>query len=113
MAFLNTAWDVCGPQRACAAWCGKRTWIGGPHPALFVCPGEGVKKKSELCGNYQMSIDVLLGECAEVGSAGRRPRYLVRHPEKKDELASGAYDDQGIVQRAVRAIKRTVQSWWS
>jgi len=74
---------------------------------LFVCPGEGVKKEiGAMPGNYQMSIDVLLGECAEVEALGVGGVILFGIPEKKDELASGAYDDQGIVQRAVRAIKR-------
>jgi porphobilinogen synthase len=74
---------------------------------LFACPGEGVKKEiGAMPGNYQMSIDVVAAECAEVESLGIGGVILFGIPEKKDELASGAYDDQGIVQRAVAAIKK-------
>jgi porphobilinogen synthase len=74
---------------------------------LFACPGEGVKKEiGAMPGNYQMSIDVLAAECAEAESLGIGGVILFGIPETKDELATGAYDDQGIVQRAVRAIKQ-------
>ena len=52
-------------------------------------------------------------ECAEVESLGIGGIILFGLPETKDEMASGAYDDQGIVQRAVRAIKRECRSCWS
>jgi porphobilinogen synthase len=61
-------------------------------------------------GNYQMSIDQVVKECAEIESLGIGGVILFGLPESKDEMASGAYDDQGIVQRAVRAIKREVKS---
>jgi porphobilinogen synthase len=76
---------------------------------LFVCPGEGVKREiGSMPGNYQMSIDEIVKECAEVASLGVSGVILFGIPETKDEMASGGYDDQGIVQRAVRAIKREV-----
>jgi porphobilinogen synthase len=76
---------------------------------LFVCPGEGVKREiGSMPGNYQMSIDETVKECAEVASLGVSGVILFGIPETKDEMASGGYDDQGIVQRAVRAIKREV-----
>jgi porphobilinogen synthase len=76
---------------------------------LFVCPGEGVKREiGSMPGNYQMSIDGIVRECAEVASLGVSGVILFGIPESKDETASGAYDDQGIVQRAVRAIKAAV-----
>jgi len=59
-------------------------------------------------GNFQMSIDEIVKECAEVASLGVSGVILFGIPETKDEMASGGYDDQGIVQRAVRAIKREV-----
>ncbi len=75
---------------------------------LFVCPGEGVKKKiSSMPGNYQFSIDMLLKEMEEVESLGIPGVILFGIPEHKDELGSEAYDDQGIIQRAIRAIKST------
>jgi porphobilinogen synthase len=82
------------------------------HPAqfilpLFVCPGEGIRREiSSMPGNYQMSIDELARECAEVQSLGIGGVILFGLPETKDEMASGAYDDDGIVQRAIRALKR-------
>jgi len=76
---------------------------------LFVCPGEGVKREiGAMPGNYQMSIDEIVKECAEVASLGVSGVILFGIPETKDEMASGGYDDQGIVQRGVRAIKREV-----
>lgn len=75
---------------------------------LFVCPGEGVKKEiSSMPGNYQFSIDMLLKEMEEIESLGIPAVILFGIPEHKDEMGSEAYDDQGIIQRAVRAIKAT------
>jgi porphobilinogen synthase len=84
------------------------------HPSqfilpLFVCPGEGVRREiSSMPGNYQLSIDQFVKECEEVHSLGIGGVILFGLPETKDELASGAYDDNGIVQRAVRAAKNAV-----
>jgi porphobilinogen synthase len=76
---------------------------------LFVCPGEGIKREiSSMPGNYQMSIDQFVKECEEVQSLGIGGVILFGLPEIKDEIASGAYDDNGIVQRAVRAAKSSV-----
>ena len=57
-------------------------------------------------GNFQLSIDELVKECAEAYSLGIGGVILFGIPDAKDELASGAYDDQGIVQQAIRASKR-------
>jgi porphobilinogen synthase len=84
------------------------------HPSqfilpLFVCPGEGVRREiSSMPGNYQLSIDQFVKECEEVQSLGIGGIIVFGLPESKDEMASGAYDDNGIVQRAVRAVKRSV-----
>src|SRR5947208_15815651 len=73
----------------------------------FVCPGEGVKREiGAMPGNYQMSIDELLKECDEVESLGIGGIILFGLPDTKDEMASGAYDENGIVQRAIRAIRK-------
>jgi porphobilinogen synthase len=77
---------------------------------LFVVPGEGIKKEiSSMPGNYQMSVDKLLDEVRAVKSLGIGGVILFGIPETKDERGSGAYDDHGIVQEAVRAIKREVK----
>jgi len=74
---------------------------------LFACPGEGVRREiGAMPGNYQLSIDELVMECAEVLTLGIGGVMLFGLPESKDEIASGAYDDNGIVQRAVRALRR-------
>ena len=74
---------------------------------LFACPGRGVRKPiSSMPGNFQLSIDELLKECAEALKLGIGGVILFGIPESKDEKASGAYADDGIVQQAVRAIKR-------
>ncbi len=74
---------------------------------LFVCPGEGVRREiGAMPGNYQLSIDELVKECEQVQSLGLGGVILFGIPETKDETASEAYADDGIVQRAVRAVKR-------
>ena len=76
---------------------------------LFVCAGEGLKKEiGSMPGNYQMSIDQIVAECQELHSLGIGGVILFGIPEQKDESASGNYDPEGIVQRAVRAIKQSV-----
>jgi porphobilinogen synthase len=76
---------------------------------LFVCPGEGVRREiGAMPNNYQLSIDELVKECAEVQSLGIGGVILFGLPESKDEIASGAYDDEGIVQRAIRSLRREV-----
>jgi len=76
---------------------------------LFVCPGEKVKKEiSSMPGNYNMSVDEILKECTLVQSLGIPAVLLFGLPPHKDENASGAHADDGIVQQAVRAIKASV-----
>jgi porphobilinogen synthase len=76
---------------------------------LFVCPGSGVKKEiSSMPGNYQWSIDTLVEEVRSVKSLGIGGIILFGIPERKDDRATGAYDDHGMVQEAVRALKRAV-----
>ena len=74
---------------------------------LFVCPGEGVRREiGAMPGNYQLSIDELVKECVEVQSLGIGGVILFGLPESKDDMASGAYDENGIVQRAIRALRK-------
>jgi len=77
---------------------------------LFVCPGEGIKKEiSSMPGNYQMSIDQLVEEARTVKSLGIAGIILFGIPNHKDELATSAYEENGIVQEAIRALKRDVK----
>ncbi len=74
---------------------------------LFLVPGEGRRKEiSSMPGNFQLSIDEALRECEEARSLGLGGVLLFGIPEFKDEEATGAYLDHGIVQEGVRAIKR-------
>jgi porphobilinogen synthase len=74
---------------------------------LFICEGENVRKEiGSMPGHSQMSIDRIVAECREVRSLGIGGVILFGIPAVKDEQASGAYADDGIVQRAIRAIKR-------
>ena len=76
---------------------------------LFIVPGEGVRNPiSSMPPQCQLSIDLAVEECREIHGLGISGVILFGLPESKDEEGSGAYDDQGIVQRAIRAIKREV-----
>jgi porphobilinogen synthase len=77
---------------------------------LFVCPGEGVRKEiSSMPGVFNLSIDEAVKEARESKSLGLGGIILFGLPEKKDEVATGAWADDGIVQRATRAIKNEVR----
>jgi porphobilinogen synthase len=74
---------------------------------LFVCTGEGVRREiGAMPGNFQLSIDELVKECADIPTLGIGGIILFGLPETKDEEASGGYDENGIVPRAIRALKR-------
>jgi porphobilinogen synthase len=76
---------------------------------LFVCPGEGVRREiSSMPGNFQLSVDELVRECESAKRDGIGGVILFGIPESKNEEASGAYADDGIVQTALRALKRQV-----
>ncbi|HEX5228854.1 MAG TPA: porphobilinogen synthase [Bryobacteraceae bacterium] len=76
---------------------------------LFICPGENIRRPiSSMPGHAQLSVDQLVKECAEAHSLGIGGVILFGIPETKDEIASGAYADDGIVQQAIRAVKREV-----
>jgi porphobilinogen synthase len=76
---------------------------------LFVVPGRGVRKEvSSMPGVYQMSVENIVRECAEVQSLGIPAVIFFGIPDHKDEVGSGAYDENGVVQQAVRAVKKDV-----
>ncbi len=76
---------------------------------LFVTHGKGIKKEiSSMPGNYHFSIDKLTEEVKKARDLGIPAIILFGLPEEKDEAASEAYDDKGIVQEAIRAIKKAV-----
>ena len=76
---------------------------------LFVCPGAGVRKPiSSMPGNYQLSVDELVKEAENLKKLGIPAIILFGIPESKDELGTGAYADDGIIQQALRALKAEV-----
>lgn len=76
---------------------------------MFVCPGENVRREiSAMPGNYQLSVDQLVAEAKEAESLGIAGIILFGLPESKDPEGSDAYSDDGIVQRAIRAVKQEV-----
>ncbi|MGC2538344.1 MAG: porphobilinogen synthase [Candidatus Sulfotelmatobacter sp.] len=76
---------------------------------MFVCAGEGVRKEvRSMPGVFNLSVDEAVKEAREVHSLGVPSVILFGLPDKKDEVASGAWADDGIVQQAARAMKREV-----
>jgi porphobilinogen synthase len=73
---------------------------------LFACPGEGIVQPLEgLPGIAQRSLDALVEEAETLTALGVSAVLLFGIPEEKDEEGSGAYDDDGIVQRALRELR--------
>ena len=76
---------------------------------LFVRPGKQVRNPvKSMPGVFQLSVDELVAEAQAGYEAGVRSVILFGIPEKKDEIGSGAYDADGIVPRAIRALKERV-----
>jgi porphobilinogen synthase len=77
---------------------------------LFVCPGRGVRKEvRSMPGVFNLSVDEAVKEVQEARGLGVLSVILFGLPEKKDEVATGAWSDDGIVQQAARAIKSEVK----
>ncbi|MDP7530575.1 MAG: porphobilinogen synthase [Candidatus Scalindua sp.] len=76
---------------------------------LFVRPGDGIKNEiSSMPGNYQFSVDTLVEEVKEIATLGIPGVILFGIPSTKDESGTEAYADDGIIQKAIRAIKENV-----
>ena len=76
---------------------------------MFVCPGEGIRKEvRSMPGVFNLSVDEAVEEAREVHALGVPSVILFGLPDKKDEVATGAWAENGIVQQATRAIKREV-----
>jgi porphobilinogen synthase len=74
---------------------------------MFVCPGKNVRNPiSSMPGVSQQSVDMFLEECREVEQLGIPGIILFGIPEKKDARGTEAYADDGVVQRAVEAVRR-------
>src|SRR3984885_6087386 len=74
---------------------------------LFVCPGEGIRKEiSSMCGVCNLSIDEAVKEAESCAALGLGGLLLFGLPAEKDEQATGAWADDGIVQQALRKINK-------
>jgi len=73
---------------------------------LFVRPGRAVKKEiPSMPGNYQLSVDRLVDDVGAAADLGIRAFILFGIPDRKDATGSSAWDDDGIVQQALRALR--------
>jgi porphobilinogen synthase len=78
---------------------------------LFLCPGEGVRRPvGSMPGVFNLSIDEAVREAEQAASLGLGGLLLFGLPETKDEQGSGAWDDKGIVQQGLRALKASPAS---
>ena len=74
---------------------------------LFVVEGKKIKKEiGSMPDNFQMSVDNILRECEELGTLGINSILLFGLPQTKDAVGSGAYDTNGVIQKALREIKK-------
>lgn len=78
---------------------------------LFICPGEGVRNAvGSMPGVFNLSVDEAVREAEEAASLGIGGLLLFGLPDAKDEKGTGAWDDNGIVQRGLRALKASAAS---
>jgi porphobilinogen synthase len=76
---------------------------------FFVCPGKGIRREvSSMPGVHNLSVDEVTKEAIAAAELGVRGIILFGLPESKDELASGAYDENGVVQQAIHSIRKAV-----
>lgn len=76
---------------------------------LFACTGERVRREiSSMPGVHNLSVDEITREAAEAFEIGVQSIILFGLPASKDETATGAYAEDGIVQQAIRAVRREV-----
>jgi porphobilinogen synthase len=83
-----------------------RPSVSGLVYPMFVCPGTKVKKEvSSMPGVYQQSVDQILEECREVEALGLPAVILFGLPESKDARGTISTSTEGVVQRAIEAIR--------
>ncbi len=75
---------------------------------LFICPGKGVRNPvGSMPGVFNLSVDEAVREAEEAAKLGLGGLLLFGLPESKDEQGSGAWEENGIVQKALRALKQS------
>ncbi len=74
---------------------------------LFICPGQGVRRAvGSMPGVFNLSVDEAVNEAEEAARLGLGGLLLFGLPDAKDEQATGAWSDDGIVQQSLRALKQ-------
>ncbi len=95
-------------MRCCAGWCGRPEWTSLLIYPMFVREGSNVEEEiPSMEGQYRYSVDRMGFELERLEKAGVSNVMLFGIPEHKDEAGSGAYAEDGIVQRALKEAKRT------
>src|ERR1035441_1347101 len=75
---------------------------------LFLCPGEGVRREvGSMPGVFNLSVDEVVREAETAAELGLGGLLLFGLPETKDEQGTGAWDDNGIVQQGLRALRQS------
>ncbi len=75
---------------------------------LFICPGKGVRNPvGSMPGVFNLSVDEAVREAEEAAQLGLGGLLLFGLPESKDDQGTGAWEESGIVQQALRALKQT------
>jgi porphobilinogen synthase len=75
---------------------------------LFICPGKGVRNPvGSMPGVFNLSVDEAVHEAEEAAQLGLGGLLLFGLPESKDETGTGAWEENGIVQQALRALKQS------
>jgi porphobilinogen synthase len=75
---------------------------------LFLCPGEGIRREvGSMPGVFNLSVDEAVRDAEEASRLGLGGLLLFGLPETKDERGSGAWDENGIVQQGLRALKES------
>ena len=78
---------------------------------LFICPGKGVRNPiGSMPGVFNLSVDEAVREAEEAAQLGIGGLLLFGLPETKDEQGTGAWEEEGIVQQALRALKQSEAS---
>src|ERR1700743_167812 len=81
---------------------------GGLIYPLFICEGEGVRREvSSMPGVFNLSIDEAVKEAEACAALGIGGLLLFGIPDEKDDHGTGAWIDDGIVQRGLRALKQS------
>ncbi len=77
---------------------------------LFVCPGENIRNEiSSMPGNYHMSVDILVDECKKIRDLGIPGIILFGLPETKDPVGTDSYSETGIIQQALKELKKEIK----